>query len=156
MLVAQFLVCPAPEALPIAKVTLLRNFHPMEQGFHKLRYILFPLSQTLCSKNVIFYANLETSERARCMDLWHRGLPRIPWNSPSLAWGRRHYLVPCSDATPRQLTFVGHLLLKGPSPTPCPPDLALKRFSWYRKWWLSCFSQWQVNNGNKNIQKQDF
>ena len=111
MLMAQFLVCPAPEGLRIAKVTGLRNCHPMEQGFHSFRY---PISHPACSTTEMsfFYANLETSERAWCLDFWHRGLPRMfgEQSLPSLG----HNLLSCSCATPRQLTFIGDLILKRP------------------------------------------
>ena len=116
MLIAQFLVCPAPEALPLAKVTRLRNCHLMNQGFHKFWYPISHPAYSKTKKPLFFYANLETGKRAWCIDFWHRGLPRIPRNSPSLAPGRKHYLMSCSGATPRLLTFVGDLLLKRPSP----------------------------------------
>ena len=63
MLMAQFLVCPAPEGLRIAKVTGLRNCHPKEQGFHRFRYPnSHPAGSTM--EMSFFYANLETNERA--------------------------------------------------------------------------------------------
>ena len=66
MLMAQFLVCPAPEGLRIAKVTGLRNYRPMEQRFHRF---LYPISHPPCSTTKMSFFT-PTLRQGKGPDVW--------------------------------------------------------------------------------------